>query len=193
LESLHYTEADLLIAIKDGKFNNLFPPITAKFLWHNIPEVFAMDGILTNDYRFLRIVTQGFGKLQEVYTIMKTSDITEDFFALSNNVTVENLLTGERYLDNKNGLEDKLEFTDTSIVVDNDNNVSVVNTAIHVEYVPPVQDENGSVKFTKKVRALHNKASGEFGDLSIETEKPKPVKKDVQADGKRGRGRPKRT
>lgn len=101
LESLHYTEADLLTAIKDGKFSNHYPTITMELVYRNFPDVFNMDGIFArNEYVFLigEISSNG-GHYEKILSKEELELKSHHYFITFK--WLKNILTGEYLVEPK--------------------------------------------------------------------------------------------
>lgn len=58
LESLHYKEADLIVAVKDAKFDYYYPGVTRPFMIKMFPDVFTFDGLFLSGEWLALDVTQ---------------------------------------------------------------------------------------------------------------------------------------
>lgn len=93
LESLHYKESDLLIAIKDKKFDNFYSGVDFKFLYSVFPECFYYDGLFSQgEWFIIELKTTNHGIINENVKIVHKSYLDNINAAV---LFVKNVLTGE--------------------------------------------------------------------------------------------------
>lgn len=182
LENLHYTEADLLCNVKDGRFLHVYPGITIKFLLENWPDVFYMDGIFqtSGEWAICKTLTKRNNVLVESYDMYKKSDIINGNVRLGSYCV--NVITNEVYKEDTENLMESLEIVTNSVSIeDNDEVKDNLGNVLD----KPVQDVNGGIKFIieriEREEPLHKLANDTFKNDANGVEE---VKK---------RGRPKKT
>ncbi len=106
LEALHYTESDLIVAVKDGKFDKRYPGISKLKLMQLVPEIFAMDGIFQR------------GEWLAVKFTTKDGEQGVEFVKpenLNSVLTKSNIISANNFFTNEEYLAEKVEETPTII------------------------------------------------------------------------------
>jgi hypothetical protein len=95
LEALHYTETDLITAVKDGKFDKRYPGIEKLKMMQMLPEIFYMDGIFQRgEWIALEVTGEGHDK---AYAEFIKPDNLQSFLSNKRIFSAKNFFSGEIY------------------------------------------------------------------------------------------------
>lgn len=108
IESLHYTETDLLIAIKDGKYNKYYPGADLKLMMEIFPESFRFDGIFDRgEWLALHIKRNNGGHISDKVIFIKPEELEHILTVDKTAFYIKNWHTGEIYKDKQKQDEPK--------------------------------------------------------------------------------------
>lgn len=115
LEALHYTEADLITWIKDGKFCDKFQTITHDLIFKVFPDIFIAMGIFaTGEYVMVEGKTRAGSDFKK---IVKKSDFAENPSEYFGGYTwVRDIISGEFYKEQTRSRNPEAELIRAPIV-----------------------------------------------------------------------------
>jgi hypothetical protein len=100
IESLHYTETDLLIAMKDGKYKKYYPGADLKLMMEIFPESFRFDGIFERgEWLAIHIKRNNGGNISDKVIFIKPEELDHIVTTDMTSFFVKNWYTGEVYKD----------------------------------------------------------------------------------------------